>query len=447
MSALQKDGPFAWFYLAITALTCFLLLGLADSTGIIVAVLIVHHNESNAKGGWIGSIVFFLIFGFAPVVVSVHNRFGFRWCMFISCFFYCLSFLITPFVENMNIIFLTFSIPIGLSISMISTLSVTTQREYFSKYYGSAICIRYGATALGTVVVSFVLPFVFDGVGYKNTFLCMLAFLPVIVCYGLVSRDQVTNIESHKNEKSTKKIYLELLQDKTFTLGLAGIALQMLSITIPHVFMVRYGMTLGYSLSKAKWFSISKGMTMFVATSLTGRMSDKALKHGKIKLISLTCCVIFGVCSLLCSFVESFPMIVVYMALVGLVEGVWWSTYPVVVVEITSGYPTNEAFGLVNFIVALVRLPGPPFLGWLFDITGDFRYALYIMTVISITAAIFLAISSHVNVEKHLSLSEKRNARKTYVIESDEARGVKDSLCFFHDKLIIPETITYETSV
>lgn len=55
MTALQKDGPFAWFYLAITALTCFLFLGLADSTGIIVAVLIVHYNESNAKGGTVCS--------------------------------------------------------------------------------------------------------------------------------------------------------------------------------------------------------------------------------------------------------------------------------------------------------------------------------------------------------------------------------------------------------
>lgn len=102
---------------------------------------------------------------------------------------------------------------------------------------------------------------------------------------------------------------------------------------------------------------------MFVGTLLTSRMSDKALKHGKIKLISLTCCMMFGAFSSLCSFVESFPLIVVYMALTGLVDGVWWATYPALIVEITSGYHTNEAFGLVNFIVALVRLPGPPFLG------------------------------------------------------------------------------------
>ena len=51
MSAVQKDGPYAWFFSAITLLITFLILGLCDSFGIIVAVFIVHYKESNAKGG------------------------------------------------------------------------------------------------------------------------------------------------------------------------------------------------------------------------------------------------------------------------------------------------------------------------------------------------------------------------------------------------------------
>ena len=51
MSVIEKDGPYAWFYLAVTAVACFLFIGLIDSTGIVVAVFIAHYNESNAKGG------------------------------------------------------------------------------------------------------------------------------------------------------------------------------------------------------------------------------------------------------------------------------------------------------------------------------------------------------------------------------------------------------------
>ena len=446
MSAVQKDGSYAWFYSAITALVCFLFIGLVDSIGITVAVFIVHYNESNAKGGWVGSIVTFLIFALAPVVVYIYNRFGFRWCMFIASVFYCLSLIITPFVPNMNFVFLTYAIPTGISISFISTLSIVTQREHFSKYFGFAIGVRYSASALGSVVMSFILPLAFNGMGFKNTLLSLIAFLPFILCYGLVSRHQVTDVDirSYKYQKSTKNIYWEFLQDRTFTLSLVGVALYLLCSTIPFIFMVRYGMTLGYPLSKAKWFLVVKGITTLVGTLLIGRINDKLLKHGKVKMISVAVCVIFGVLSFLCSFVKSFPMIMVFMALIGLVDGAWWAAYPVLVVEITSGYHSTEAFGLTNFVGALARLPGPPFLGWLFDITGDFRYVFYVMFVISMIAAVLSAMSSYVSVEKHLSLMEKSNLRKTH-IESSEA-GEDVSCCFF-DNLVIEGALLYETSV
>ena len=126
---------------------------------------------------------------------------------------------------------------------------------------------------------------------------------------------------------------------------------------------VRYGMTLGYPLSKAKWLLVLKGSTSLIGTLIIGRINDKALKYGKVKLIALTACIMFGVFSLLCSFAESFPFIMVYMASIGLVEGVWWASYPILIVEITSGYRTDEAFSLATFVVAFVRLPGPPLSG------------------------------------------------------------------------------------
>ena len=126
---------------------------------------------------------------------------------------------------------------------------------------------------------------------------------------------------------------------------------------------VRYGMTLGYPLSKAKWFLVVKGITSLLGTFLMGPLSDKALKCGKVKLIVLTVCVMFGVFNFFCSFVKSFPLLIVYNALVGIVDGAWWAAFPVFVVEITSGYHSNEAFALSNFVAAFVRLPGPPFLG------------------------------------------------------------------------------------
>ena len=190
--------------------------------------------------GWVVSIVFFLLFALSPVVVYLYNRLGFGWCMFISSIFYSLSLIITPFVPNMNFVFLTYSIPSGISTSFLSTLSVVILREYFSKYFGIAISIRYSANAFGAIVLSFTLPFVFDGLGFEHTLLSMLTLTPFILFYGLmVSLRQVTDIQRRNNtEKSMKNIYWEFFQDKSFVLNLAGMAFYMFCCLIPNVFMV-----------------------------------------------------------------------------------------------------------------------------------------------------------------------------------------------------------------
>ena len=154
-----------------------------------------------------------------------------------------------------------------------------------------------------------------------------------------------------------------VLYDLTPTNKMSLCQSAVLQYSLHYFLQVRYGMTLGYPLSKAKWFLVVKGLTSLVGTLIIGRVNDKALKYGKVKLIGLTVCIMFGVFSLVCSFAETFPLIIVYMALIGLAEGVWWASYPILIVEITSGYRSDEAFGLATFIIAFVRLPGPPLLG------------------------------------------------------------------------------------
>ena len=126
---------------------------------------------------------------------------------------------------------------------------------------------------------------------------------------------------------------------------------------------VRYGITLGYPLSMSKWFLVVKASTMLLATILVGHMNDRILRNGKVRQVSQTACVIFSLCSLLCSFISSFPLLMVYSALIGLVDGAWWATYPILIVEITSGYHSNEAYGFINLLVAFARLSSPPCLG------------------------------------------------------------------------------------
>ncbi|CAB3995633.1 monocarboxylate transporter 6 [Paramuricea clavata] len=170
---------------------------------------------------------------------------------------------------------------------------------------------------------------------------------------------------------------------------------------------VRYGVTLGYPLSKAKWLLIIRGLTTFVIRLIAGRFGDFALKHGKVKMVMQITFALFGVLNFMCSFLRAFPLLLVYMALIGIVEGVWWITYSILAMEITGGYYFDEAFSLLNLVGALSVLFGVPVSGWIFDHTNDFRYVFYTAFGMSLLAALMLTISSHVRVDKELSLVEK----------------------------------------
>ena len=126
---------------------------------------------------------------------------------------------------------------------------------------------------------------------------------------------------------------------------------------------MRYAVTLGYPLSRAKWLLIIRNITTLPARLIVGRVSDLALRHGKVKLSHMLSYPLFGIASFLCSFVHSFPLLLVYMGVNGVVQAIFWVTFSLYVDEITGGYHSDEAFALICFMSAVTNLVGPPALG------------------------------------------------------------------------------------
>ena len=191
--------------------------------------------------GWIGSVVYFLALVLSPLVVYINGLVGFRWCMFISSALFCFSLCVTPFMTNTTLIFCTYSIPLGCALSVISTLTITTQREYFDKYFGLAVGVRFSANSIGAIVISIILPIILAEFGYKMTFFSLLVFAPILLFYGLVARHHVRQVqvtEMKRCGKSVTSLYKEFLRDKSFTVSLIGTTMYCFTCLIPLIFMV-----------------------------------------------------------------------------------------------------------------------------------------------------------------------------------------------------------------
>ena len=180
----------------------------------------------------------------APLVVYIYHRLGFRWCMVISSFFYVLAFLVTPFMPNLNFLFISYSIPFGIAASVVATLSITTQRKYFDKYYGFAVGVRFCSNSLGGIAFSFTLPIIIQAIGVEKTFLSLLVLTPVFLCSALAYLSNVDDTQtdhdiSRNTEPLTRRnIYYEFFQDKSFLIYLASSGVVFFSIIIPMIYMV-----------------------------------------------------------------------------------------------------------------------------------------------------------------------------------------------------------------
>ena len=117
-------------------------------------------------------------------------------------------------------------------------LSIVSLRQYFSKYFGFAVGVRFAANSIGAVVVSFILPSLFSELGYKITFLSLLVIAPIVVCYGCVSRHDTREEVRNPDRKSIVHLYKQFLQDKSFTICMAAIGTYFLTCFIPLIFMV-----------------------------------------------------------------------------------------------------------------------------------------------------------------------------------------------------------------
>lgn len=100
-----------------------------------------------------------------------------------------------------------------------------------------------------------------------------------------------------------------------------------------------------------------------IARFISGRVGDIALKHGKVKLIMEVVVTSVGLLNFACSFIRSFYLLIGYMVLIGIVEGICWVSLSLFVVEITGGYHYNEAFSFLCLTGAVFTLAGTPFLG------------------------------------------------------------------------------------
>lgn len=72
---------------------------------------------------------------------------------------------------------------------------------------------------------------------------------------------------------------------------------------------------------------------------------------------------VFGLASGLCSLTQHLPLMILYMAVIGFLEGTFWVFLPLMMYELTGGVNADYAFSFITLVTALGFLTGPSSMG------------------------------------------------------------------------------------
>ena len=94
-----------------------------------------------------------------------------------------------------------------------------------------------------------------------------------------------------------------------------------------------------------------------------GLIGDFASRRKIITHITSTVATVFGLASGLCSLTRRLPFMILYMAVVGFLEGMFWVLVPLMMYELTGGVNADYAFSFITLITAMGFLTGPSSMG------------------------------------------------------------------------------------
>lgn len=105
-----------------------------------------------------------------------------------------------------------------------------------------------------------------------------------------------------------------------------------------------------------------------------GLIGDFASRRKIITHVASTVATLFGLASGLCSLTQHLPLMILYMTVIGFLEGMFWVIVPLMMYELTRGVNADYAFSFITLITAVGYLTGPSSMGKFVRVVLLIRY-------------------------------------------------------------------------
>ena len=393
-----------------------------STTGIFIKPVCDALGFSRGEFTIYSSIATLVCVALMPAFGSLFRKYGFRKISIIGAIVCGLSLLCFSFATELWH-FYTLAFISGLFVNGISIMAVgILVNKWFIDKRGIATGIAYSGTGLlAAVLIPITTRFIeLNGLEWSYRFLggvSLFILLPIIL-FVIKNNPEDMGLEPYRDKKNevTKKIIQESATSETgitrekairsvpfwlLAIAVMGIALCQAG---PHVHTVSFISDIGYSTVFASTVSSVYMILLTVSKIIMGMAFDK-LGSLKGSLLIGGCCILFPILAL-------FAVMPAALWIYTLVLSIASSGSTILATILTANYFGRKDFSRVYSIISMFTYIGvtisSPMLGSIYDVTGSYTAAWYLIAVIGIAVCGCL-VGAYITSKKQIITKRENN--------------------------------------
>ncbi|XP_022352017.1 monocarboxylate transporter 1-like [Enhydra lutris kenyoni] len=452
------DGGWGW----AVVVGAFVSIGFSCAFGKSISVFYKEieeiFNASTSEVSWISSIMFAVMYAGGPISSILVNRYGSRPVMIVGgCLSGC-GLIAASFSSTVQELYLCVGFIGGLGLAFNLNPALTMIGKYFYKRRPLANGL---AMAGSPVFLSTLAPLnqAFFGIfGWRGSFLILGGLLLNCCVAGALMRpigppatsagkdrskephqepgksdvekgagDANTDFNggNPKEEKQSvfqtvnKVMDLSLFTHRGFLLYVSGNVIMAFGMATPLVFLNSYAKSQHYSSEKSAFLLSILAFVDMVARPSMGLVANTKWIRPRVQYFFAASIVANGVCHLLAPLSSSYTGFCVYVGFLGFAFGWFSSVLFETLMDLVGPQRFSSAVGLVTIVECCPVLLGPPLLGHLNDICGDYKYTYWACGVILIVAGVYIFIGMGIN---YRLVAKEQKAKEQQKKESKEEK-------------------------
>ncbi|KAJ1138698.1 hypothetical protein NDU88_005079 [Pleurodeles waltl] len=230
---------------------------------------------------------------------------------------------------------------------------------------------------------------------------------------------------------------LSLFTHRGFLIYLSGNVLMFFGLFTPLVFLSNYAKSKHISNEQAAFLlSILAFVDMFARPSM-GLVANTKWIRPRIQYFFAISIVYNGVCHLMAPLSTTYAGFCIYAGFFGFAFGWLSSVLFETLMDLVGSQRFSSAVGLVTIVECCPVLLGPPLLGKLNDVYGDYRYTYYACGVILVVAGIYLFIGMGINYR--LVAKEQKEEERKQNETKDDSHSIDNDKQKSNDVAVVPE--------